>query len=287
MIRAARAALVALLTSAAVAFALDFGEVTSQTAVFGEVASQDFSLPPAEGGAWTPADATGLVAWWDLTSTDHLTVSGADVTGATDRSGNGHHLDVVSATEPTFNATRFGDSLGGVDFAAASSTFLARNSAPVTAAPFQIYCVVRPVANTAAMTAVWLGDKDSAGDYWAADLSGATGGDPFRWFSVDSSTAVAVTSTGFSTNTVHLLWGLETSNVSRAARIDGGSEGTNTTDLSPDGSDRIGLGGRLDSSPDAYFDGAIAEVVLLNTASTADRAAFHTYFETKYGLTLP
>lgn len=281
--RPLRAVLLGLLASASVALAIDFGTVAGQVFTGGTVASQSFTL-----GGWTPANATGLVAWWDLTSTTYVSTSGSNVTGVTDRSGNGHDLNVISATAPTFNATRFGASLGGVDFVAASSTFLARNSAPVTAAPFQVYVIARSNNVTTLYFPFFLGDKDVATDYWGAGFAGATANDPVAWQVADTSTSTAITSTGYTAGTTRLIWCLETSSVSRAVRLDGAGEGTNTTDLSPDNADRVGLGALLDSTPTNYLDGSIAEVVLLNTSSTADRANFHDYFERRgYGLTLP
>lgn len=288
----------ALLLAAALAVALPvyaFKENTQPTAT-GSVAPnvQDRRRQLLAGteeeapAAWTPADADGLVAWWDLTSTTYVSVSGSNVTGVTDRSGNGHDLNVISATPPTFNATAFGASVGGVDFVAASSTYLLRESAPVAAAPFQIYMVAIGSDATVAGTPFWLGDKDAAADAWYVNFSGTTGGDPVTLTVADNPTfASADTTTGFTANATHLVWFLETSSTSRAIRIDGAGEGTNTTDSSPDTADRIGLGAYTPNTPASFFSGSIAEVVIINTDSVADRASFHTYFADKYGITLP
>lgn len=257
---------------------------------FGSAQGARSGINPAQGAAatWTPALATGLVAWWDLTSTTYVSTSGSNVTGVTDRSGNGHDLNVISATAPTFNSTRFGAALGGVDFVAGSSTFLARNSAPVTAAPFQVYVVARSSSITAFQSAFWLGDKDQTAQDWAAAFRGDVASDPINWGArAGGGFTSAATSTGYTANTTRLMWGLETSSTSRAVRLDGAGEGTNTSSLAPAGADRVGVGAMLDSTPSNYLDGSIAEVVLLNTASTADRTAFHTYFAARYGITIP
>lgn len=203
-----------------------------------------------------------------------------------DQSGNGHHVRATTAA-PTWSADACGGRGGYVQ---GTSTFLVGESAPATAAPFQVYVVAKAPDATADHGLVWLGDKDAADDYWALLLAGAQTGDPVRFVASDSSAANADTSSGYSADTLSLLWALEASATSRAARLDGASEGTNTTDTTPDGADRIGIGGLLDSTPGTYAASGteIGHVVLLDTDSVAERPQFHAYYETEFpDLTLP
>jgi hypothetical protein len=226
------------------------------------------------------ADAKGS---FDLTAVNSPTAQN-NLLVLRDQVGTYHLRATTSA--PTWSASAFSNR-GGAVFTAASSQFLVHEAAPVTAAPFQVYAVAMSTSATASTGVVWLGDKDVATDHWRLAMSGNTGGDPVGFSALDTSTADTTTSTGYTANTTHLLWGMETSNVSRAVRIDGGSEGTNTTDLSPDGSDRVAIGGFLDSTPTNFHGGDIGAVWLKDSTDVTDRADAHEWVETQFGLTLP
>lgn len=228
------------------------------------------------------ADAKGS---FDLTASGSPTAQN-NLIVMRDKSGGGYHLRATTSA-PTWSSTAFSNR-GGASFASASSQFLVCESTPVTAAPFQVYGVATTTDAAASQNVVWIGDKDAADQFWGLEFRGSVANDPVGFFAqAGATTAEAQTSSGYSTSTTHLLWGLEASSTSRAARIDGASEGTNTTSAAPTGADRIALGFRADTSPNAYLGGTFGAGALLNTDSVAERSDFHAYYETEFGLTLP
>lgn len=77
----------------------------------GVVASQEHHLArllgQRAGAAWLPTDETGLALWLDAQDTETLTLSGSDITGWADKSGNNRHASGVSGALPTYQATGF------------------------------------------------------------------------------------------------------------------------------------------------------------------------------------
>lgn len=190
----------------------------------------------------------------------------------------------ATTSPPTYDATLYSNR-GGAAFSSASSQFLVCESTPVTAAPFQVYAVARPTNTGANGVAFSLTNSGAANHSWLANFAGTESGDPFKWGATDGGGAIyAGTSTGYSANTVHLVWGLEASSTSRKAEIDGGSQGTATTSRSPSGVNRIALGIHADATPDTPYGGALGFVLLLDTADTSQQADMEAWTTTEFGV---
>lgn len=82
------------------------------------------ALAVAVGRLWTPADAPGVVGWWDASNaatifeaTGDPAEAGDSVFRWEDLSGNGHHLDQIDASRPRTGIATVGSrALNGVDF---------------------------------------------------------------------------------------------------------------------------------------------------------------------------
>lgn len=237
-----------------------------------------------------------LLAGWRLDNslTDRsgngydLTASGDSVTAQNkilvlrDRVSGLYHAQATTSA-PAYDATLYSNR-GGAAFASASSQFLVCESTPVPAAPFQVYAVARAADVTNGHCVFSLGDKDVADtDQWNLSFRGDVGGDPIRFGSVDSTAANADTSSGYSADTSCLLWAAEASNVSRLVEIDGGSQGTNTTDRTPDNADRIQIGRVVGTGGLLPLNGSIGFVLLLNTADTSQQADLEAWSHTEFG----
>ena len=142
----------------------------------------------------------------------------------------------------------------------ATPDWLSINTAAVTAMPLTLACWFNSNDATLTQGLVWLGDKDSDTHMFYLAARGATAGDPISAFIYGVSNAEALTSTGYSANTWHHACGVYTSATSRAAYIDGGSKGTNTTSITPSGVDRTSIGRLNRLTPSQAFSGRIAEV---------------------------
>jgi hypothetical protein len=137
---------------------------------------------------------------------------------------------------------------------------------PVTGAPLTIACWFQLSVTTLENVLVSLSDGTATNQFYLA-ASGGTGGDPVRFITQATTANNAATSTGYSANTWHHACGIEASATSRAAYIDGGSKGTNTTSRTPAGIDRVnfcvnGAGTTTNSSK------TLAEVGIWNVALT-------------------
>lgn len=152
----------------------------------------------------------------------------------------------------------------------ANSEYFITTSTPVSAAPLTMagWFYSTDDSNNF-LTMMSIADASSSVDYFALYTMGGVGGDPIRFTSRDSGGAVSAnTSTGFTINTWHHAAAREVSSTSRNVRIDGGSEGTNTTDTTPAALDRLGFGSGVDVTPGDFLDGSLAEWGLWNVALT-------------------
>lgn len=151
----------------------------------------------------------------------------------------------------------------------ASNQYLSNSSAVLTAAPITLACWFKSDNITAQQALVSIG-KTSDRSTFLLYCRGNVAGDPIGALSQQSAaSAVANTTTGYSSGTWHHGCAVFASSTSRAAYIDGGSKGTNSTSVIPLSLDVTDIGalnwssGRL-----SYFSGDIAEVGIWNVALT-------------------
>lgn len=235
----------------------------------------------AQGAVWKLDNDSGADAGpgnYDLTA-QNTPVAGNFLLVARDLSGGGRHMMPVSAA-PTYSSTQ-GNGMGGGAFAAASSQFLVVLSTPVPAAPMQAYVVGQSTASNSFFFTIQ--DKDvNDQDYWGLiHLSGLT----VRWDSRDSvGLTNATTSSAGSASTNYLWWGSEVSGTSRLVERNGGAQGTNTTDRTPDNVDSMSIGMRRDLTPDLPLDGQSNLTILLNVSTTTDQARIERFTSAAYAL---
>lgn len=149
----------------------------------------------------------------------------------------------------------------------ASTEYLEIDSAVVTAEPFTLAAWIYSDSSSVAQGVLFIGDKDNADAYHSLRLRGAAEGDPIGALTYDGDTAWASTSSGYSTDTWHHACGVWSATNSRAAYIDGGSKGTNSTSQSlPQTPDRTCIGRSGDSTPGHYMSGYIADAAIWNAA---------------------
>lgn len=123
-----------------------------------------YPLFGAGGGGGPPSLPTGLLAAWDMASASQYTTSGANLTGMTDLTGNGHHITSLP-TAPQV-VTLLGETW--LDFA--SSKYM---TIPVTVSCDQRNCAVFVVSQqtgtTGSARAASLGDGLNMGVGWTGD----------------------------------------------------------------------------------------------------------------------
>ena len=153
------------------------------------------------------------------------------------------------------------------DFTVASSQYLGTETEPVTGVPVTVSLWFNADTNGSEWTLLLIENNvTSQYFYLGAQASGA--GSNIVFLTADGSgSAFAETSTGYSTGVWNHACGVSGAANSRAAYLNGGGKGTNTTSRTPSGLTRMRVGG-FGSSPD--MDGKIAEVAVWNVALTDD-----------------
>ena len=117
--------------------------------------------------------------------------------------------------------------LGSRRFDVANSEYLEVDSAPVTDEPFSMSCWFQ-VADVSVQRTL-MGIFNSVSDGFRHYLSASAGSTIDAASKIFAQTRLASTSTTFSTNTWHHACGVWASDSSRAAYLDGGGKGTETT----------------------------------------------------------
>ena len=149
----------------------------------------------------------------------------------------------------------------------ASSEYLYdSDTALVTAPPFSV--------------SLWMYSDDAAKDqalfftkanaqsrYFGLFAVGSAAGDPIYCTAREEGiNEHAITTSGFSANTWHHIMGVWASATDRRVFIDGGSKGTNTTDVVPSGVNETWIGQLGIVAVELYFSGRLAELGVWNAA---------------------
>lgn len=153
----------------------------------------------------------------------------------------------------------------------ASSQYLEAAVAVLTATPITMACFFQSDDLVTGQTLMELGVAGSFDNRFTLGASGDLAGDPVGAFTRTTATSSATTTTGYSANTRHHACGVWASATSRAAYIDGGSKGTNTTSRVPSGINTTPIGRSAGNG--AYMSGRICEAAIWNVALTDAQVA--------------
>jgi hypothetical protein len=227
----------------------------------------------AAGGGWTPADLTGLLAWYDASDAGSFTYSsGVLVSQWDDLSGNAHHMTGASSSEPQRTGTQ--NSLGIVEFTASSGQYLTMPNAFASLTQVTVYLVLKT-----------RNDPPSVGDYsglmhfyTAAENTHYPFTDGNAYVGLGSTTRKSTGSPSDALNAWHTL-AVSSASADWNMRVNGASHystGTNTVGINTNPK----FGYQSDTG-NVYYDGWLAEMVI--TEDTYD-SAFDTYAATKWGL---
>jgi len=149
------------------------------------------------------------------------------------------------------------------------------SSAPATAYPMTIAAWVRCRDTTNSQDVVYIGAGVANTTAFRLNMGGATAGDPVRAVNSSSggATVVAVTSTGYSNNVwCHACAVFSNTNL-RAAFINGGSKGTESTANAPGTPDRVGIGFANVGAGSSFITGDVAELAIWSAALTDTEVA--------------
>ena len=150
------------------------------------------------------------------------------------------------------------------DFNGTTQYFIG-GSAPVSAVPLTMACWFR---SNSTLTGAMMSLSTNGGTArYSLVSAGTIGGDPIQAGVTNSAGtgANAVTTAGYTTGVWTHAAGVYTSTTDRAAFINGGNKGTDTTAITA-GADRTLIGARISTTVGAFFSGRIAEVGIWNVA---------------------
>ena len=221
------------------------------------------------GGAWTPADLTGLALWLDAADSSTITLNGTDVSQWDDKSGNGNHAaQAVAANQPArvTNGIQFDGTDDYMDITAA-------NIKTVTQ-PF-VYAMVVDLNSGATFKPVTDGitnnlDRVITGNEGAGDNDGMWSGSP-----VNAATQVTATAVR-----VYNFASPSSSYFRNGISVASGDSGAQNP------SNGIRLGADHDLSGANYSNILFNEYVVIDDAlSPTDRQKLEGYLAHKWGLT--
>lgn len=185
-----------------------------------------------------------------------------------DLSGNGNN-DFVFFNSPSWSSGSMSIS-PAILFDDASSQYLEVDRAILSSLPMTWIVGFSSDDIAAKQTLLWIGEKVAANQWWALQAEGTQAGDPVSvYLRSGASESYARTTTGFSANRYHQAAAVFVSNTERYAYIDGGSVGSDTTDLAPSSTSRTSIGRSGDSTPEDYFSGKIYYIFLYNRVLSA------------------
>jgi hypothetical protein len=243
----------------------------------------------ASDASWTPANlGASLLAWYDADDTSTLLVSGVPVTngntptdGWDDKSGNGH--DTTTSDLPTWHSAVL-NGKGVMRFDGTNDGFFINSAFMYTNATIEIWIVAKSdESGTGALISEGNGtsgaqvyrvyDDDTNNDY-VFQYTNASNVDRF------------VNTQNRSTNDWDLIiatdYGAATGTNLEVVDLDAGTTAAYTRDGGT--WNRFSIAYSLRSTAGTFFDGDIAEIVVVSAALTgADRTNMTAYMNTKFG----
>ena len=152
--------------------------------------------------------------------------------------------------------------------------YMEASSAVVSGVPFTMACWFRSDDADVNQTLMCVADNNVSNDYFTLEASGSGAGDPVSVIARTVGAKVGSTSTGYTVNTWHHAAARFIAVNDRKVYIDGGSEGSNTTSVTPANLNVTAIGRVSDSSPSLYMSGRIAEAAIWKVALTVAEIRF-------------
>jgi hypothetical protein len=248
---------------------------------------------PQQYGLWSPAEIT-TAQWLDAADASTLTLSGSDVTGWADKSGNARNaVERSSLTRPVYSVTSF-NSLPGLSFNGTDQNLIINNAGNLTQniGALSLFCAVQPSAPSNSInrtfwsTSIGTGPEDRIGFTFTLDQKLRVGGRR-----LDSDSFASVSSSGsFNTSPAiaafYRNWSAGNGSIfynGNAGDPLDSSFGT-SGNTSNTASQAVRLGST--SANLNFFQGIVSEVIVITGVPVqADRQRIEGYLAHKWGLT--
>jgi hypothetical protein len=189
-----------------------------------------------------------------------------------DRTSFGNHLTPVGS--PTVGGTA-GPIDGSIASDLVTSQYGTSTVSVPNAAPWSFFGSGNSDTDTARKVVVAVGTSDASSESWYLSFNGSATGDPIELFVDDgaSGTDFTRTSTGYTTGAYYRAAAVINSNTDRHAFVGGGSKGSDTSSLSPDGATTIVVG----AEPDTFgqtWDGDLSLISIHTVGRSDDWVAY-------------
>lgn len=160
-------------------------------------------------------------------------------------------------------------------FVRTSSEGLFVNTAPLASDTFSFFCWWKPTDTNDRHTLLWMGDKDVSDQYHACYGDN----DAALEVNVRSGGSNVLNAVGtYTADEWNSALYVSAASDDRSLYLNNGTAGTDSTNVSPTGRDRVAIGYHADSSPGVYSDCSIAHWTIWNVALTsADAAVLEKY----------
>jgi len=220
----------------------------------------------------SPSSVSGLFAWYDLTSSTYVTLSGNEITNALDRSGNGYDTAITALT-PTLTSNSLNNVSAAVCGGADALVLPTAVKNVLDDTNYTLFCVAKATSNTTSQCPI--------GGYAVSNAFGFfynSGGIQNKVsFSVFQGSAAK---TGIAVNVPNILLGYK-SGTSCTLYVNGGAGTTSTIPSTV----TITAGGMGSDGFANFLSGALGEVILYNAAlSITDRTNVLNYLSNKFSI---
>lgn len=148
-----------------------------------------------------------------------------------------------------------------------STQYLSVNTTLLTDEPIDMVIHFNSDSITVTQAAMALADAGGINGEYSLLPAGSVASDPVRAIKRNDSGAgssIFDTTTGYSASVWNHAGVTYISDTSRAVYLNGGSKTSNATSVTNPTNDNLGIGARLHSSIDLFFDGKLAEAYVLN-----------------------
>ena len=224
-----------------------------------------YSLGGPKEAAFSPLDLSPTV-WLDASDTSTITEVGGAVSQWDDKSGNGYDVAQPSAAGQPTTGTRTLNSLNVIDFDGNDKLYTASGSNILQ--PNTVFFVFETDVNTL-QYAFDSRSSSAARHYFILDTT----------YGIESGTLISGGTTDFDPHIARIVY----NGASSSLFIDAVS--TITGNTGPEQWELLGVGARRDGL--AGFDGAIAELIVVNGTLTAGEISdTETYLANKWGITI-
>lgn len=225
---------------------------------------------------FSPADLTGLTAWYDASDAGSITESGGAVSQWNDLSGNGYHLtQSTGANKPTTGT----NTINGLNvLTSAGSAFMSRAATQIvnsSTGEWSVFVVARVTALVGTQQIIDQDDATRVAQFVRVNGSNLES-IAFTTASTDTPGSSPSATVAFQASAIRTTTTVE-------AFLDGSGNGSTSATSPETGATVLTVFRGGTNAGTNQLTGDIAEIIVTNTDSSADRTTVESYLQAKWG----